>query len=55
MPELPFDQVDAGDTAGHVGALRQVRRGGIALLQAELVGHSVLVEDVGYALHFAGR
>ncbi len=55
MPDQPLHQVDAGDGAGHVGALGQVGRGGIELLQPQLVGHAVFVEDIGHPFDFAGR
>ena len=43
-----------GRRAGQVGALGQIRRRRFGLLETELVGHAVLVEDVGQALDFAG-
>ena len=47
-----LDQIDVGGGARHVGALRQIRRGGLELLQAKLVGNRVLVEDVRQTFYF---
>ncbi len=55
LPHLPFHQVNTGRAAGHIGAFGQVGRGGVELLQTELVGYPVLVEDIGYALYFTCR
>ena len=55
VPDVAFDQIDAGDRAGHVGAFGQIRRRGLGLLDAQLVGDGVLVQDVGDALHFTCR
>ena len=48
----PFDQVDVGGRAGHVGALREIRRCGFELFQAELIRNRVLVKDVRQAFYF---
>ena len=53
-PDRASDQVDGGHRAGHVGALGEICGRGFGLLEAELVGDAVLVEDIGHAFHFAG-
>ncbi len=54
-PDLPFDHVNAGGGACHVGSLGKVCGGGFDLLQAQLVGNAVFVEDVGDAFYFTCR
>ena len=51
-PDQPFDEVNAGHRAGHVDALREIGRSGLKLLHAELVSHSILVEDVSQPFYF---
>ena len=53
-PNRAADQVNGGDRSGHVGAPRQVFGRGAGLIQAKLIGDSVLVEDIGDTLDRAG-